>query len=91
MTMETLPLADVKARLSELVTQIESQHDQLTVTRNGRAAAVVISVEEWESLHETIEILSDPEMMAAIREARTDIEHGDVFTTDEVVAEYHRK
>lgn len=85
--METLPLADVKARLSELVTQIEKQHDQVTVTRNGKAAAVVISIDEWESLRETIEILSDSETVAAIREAREDVERGDVYTTDEVLAE----
>ncbi|GAA3734368.1 prevent-host-death family protein [Spinactinospora alkalitolerans] len=89
--METLPLADVKARLSELVTQIEKQHDQVTVTRNGKAAAVVISIDEWESLRETIEILSDSETVAAIREAREDVERGDVYTTDEVLAEMTRK
>ncbi|TDQ48012.1 type II toxin-antitoxin system Phd/YefM family antitoxin [Actinorugispora endophytica] len=85
--MKTLPLADVKARLSELVNQVEKQHDQITVTRNGRAAAVVISVDEWESLRETIEILSDIDTVAAIAEARADIERGDVYTTEEVLAE----
>jgi prevent-host-death family protein len=52
LTMETLPLADVKVRLSQLVSQVEDQHDQITVTRNGRPAAVIVSVDEWESLQE---------------------------------------
>ena len=69
-TMETLPLADVKARLSELIARVQQQHDQVTVTRNGRPAAVVVSIDEWESLQETLEILSDPAAVAAIVEAR---------------------
>lgn len=55
-TMKTLPLADVKAHLSALLNEIESQHGQITVTRNGTPAAVVISVDEWESLQETIAV-----------------------------------
>jgi prevent-host-death family protein len=86
--METLPLADVKTRLSELVTRVERQHDQVTVTRNGRPAAVVVSVEEWESLHETLAILADTDTVAAIRRAREEVARGDVFTTEEVLAAF---
>jgi prevent-host-death family protein len=84
-TMETLPLAEVKARLSELVARVQQQHDQLTITRNGRPAAVVISLDEWESLHETIEILADSETVAALRQADEEIARGDVHTTDDVL------
>jgi antitoxin YefM len=86
--METLPLADVKARLSELVTRVQQQHDQVTVTRNGRPAAVVVSVDEWESLHETLAILTDSDAVASIRQAREEIARGEVYTTDEVLAAF---
>lgn len=89
--METLALADVKARLSELVNQVERQHDQITVTRNGKAAAMVISIDEWESLRETIEILSDSDTVAAIADARAERERGDVYTTEDVLAELRGK
>jgi len=85
--MEVLPLADVKARLSELVARIQKQHDQVTVTRNGRPAAVVISIGEWESLQETLEILSDPAAVAAIMAARDEVSRGEVFTTEEILAD----
>ncbi len=84
--MQTLPLAEVKTRFSELVTEVQQQHDQVTVTRNGRPAAIVVSVEEWESLHETLEILSDTETVEAIRAARAEVSRGDVYTTEEVLA-----
>jgi prevent-host-death family protein len=83
--MEMLPLADVKARLSELVARVQKQHDQVTVTRNGRAAAVVVSIDEWESLQETLEILSDPEAVAAILTGRAEVERGEVFTTEDIL------
>lgn len=86
LTMQTLPLAEVKTRFSELVADVQQQHDQVTVTRNGRPAAVVVSVEEWESLHETLAILSDTETVEAIRAARAEVARGDVYTTDEVLA-----
>jgi len=86
-TMETLPLADVKARLSELIARVQQQHDQVTVTRNGRPAAVVVSIDEWESLQETLEILSDPAAVAAIVEARDAVSRGEVFTTEDILTD----
>ena len=64
---DTLPLATVKARLSELVDRVEREDDRIIVTRNGRPAAVLISADDLESLEETLAILSDPELMERIR------------------------
>src|ERR1700737_5020411 len=70
---------------SERVTQVQKQHDQITVTRNGRPPAVVVSIDEWESLHETLEILSDPEAVAAIAEAREAIARGEVSSREDIL------
>ncbi|MGF7235192.1 MAG: type II toxin-antitoxin system Phd/YefM family antitoxin [Frankia sp.] len=86
-----LPLAEVKTRFSELVTKVQQQHDQVTVTRNGRPAAVVVSIEEWDSLHETLELLSDNETVAAIRQAHDEIGLGEVSTTDDVLAGFRQR
>lgn len=67
---EAMPLSSVKAHLSEIVDRIEDQQDRVVVTRNGRAAAVLISHEDLESLEETLAILSDPTLMAQIRDSR---------------------
>jgi prevent-host-death family protein len=85
--MDTLPLADVKARLSELISRVEREQDQITVTRNGRPAAVVVSIDEWESLQETLEVLSDPEAVAAIAESREATARGEVYTTADILAD----
>lgn len=66
---DTLPLSSVKAHLSEFVDRVEDQHDRIVVTRNGKPAAVLISHEDLESLEETLAIMSDPVVMAQIRES----------------------
>jgi prevent-host-death family protein len=65
--MRTLPLSEVKARLSELIDRVESTDEEITITRNGRAAAVLVSPDEFESWKETLAIQADPELMREIR------------------------
>ncbi len=82
--MTTTSLAEVKARLSAFVDSVESTHERIVITRNGRPAAVLVSPEDLESLEETIAILSDPEAMKEIAEAQTAISHGDFVTIDQI-------
>jgi antitoxin YefM len=71
MAMETTSLADAKNRLSELVAAVHGTWERVTITKNGRPVAVLIAVDDLESLIETLEILSDPDAMAAIAEDRS--------------------
>ncbi len=67
---ETMSLAAVKARFSELVDRVESQQDRVVVTRNGKPAAVLISADDLESLEETLAVMSDRSVAAQIRESQ---------------------
>ena len=80
---DTLSLAAVKDRFSEIVDRVNKQHDRVIVTRNGVPVVVVVSVEELESLEETLEILSDRDTIAALRESEQQIAEG----LDEVITE----
>jgi prevent-host-death family protein len=80
---DTLSLAAVKDRFSEIVDRVNKQHDRVIVTRNGVPTVVVVSVEELESLEETLEILSDRDTVAALRESEQQIAEG----LDEVITE----
>jgi antitoxin YefM len=66
---ETLSLASVKARFSELVDRVERQQDRVVVTRNGKPAAVLISADDLESLEETLAVMSDRSVAAQVRES----------------------
>lgn len=67
LVMETMSLAAAKARFSELVDRVERQQDRVIVTRNGKPAAVMISMDDLESLEETLAVMSDPHLAAQIR------------------------
>ena len=62
-----LPISEVKARLPELVAGVHDREEEIVVTRNGRPAAVLVNVDEYERLKETLDVLSDPELMRQIR------------------------
>jgi len=77
----TLPLADVRDRLSPIVSSVETTHERVVITKNGRPSAVLISYEDLESLEETLEILSDCGVAQAIRESLAD---PDRFSIDDI-------
>jgi antitoxin YefM len=68
--METMSVTDARARFTELVEKAVSTHLRTTVTRNGAPAAVILSVEDYEAMLATIEVLSDPGTLGAIRESK---------------------
>jgi antitoxin YefM len=88
MKEDTLPLAEIKARLSEIVDRVERRHDRVTLTRNGRPAAVLISPDDLEALEDTLEILSNPDAIREIEQARREIARGEVISADELRAKY---
>lgn len=76
--MSVESLRTVRDRFSEFVDRVEGQHERVVVTRNGKAAAVLISPEDLAQLEETVDVLGDPEALAAIREADAAYASGDV-------------
>ncbi|MGH9112014.1 MAG: type II toxin-antitoxin system Phd/YefM family antitoxin [Acidimicrobiales bacterium] len=73
---EHLSLADVKNRLSEVIETLEREHGRVVVTKHGRPAAVMLSIEDLESLEETLELMSNPALLRAIREGEDDVAAG---------------
>lgn len=76
--MAMVPLTDVRSTLSSVVERVETTHERVTITRNGRAAAVLISPEDLEALEETLDVLSDPASMQRLREGEAAVATGDV-------------
>lgn len=65
----TLSLSEVKTRLPELVRKIGVREDQIVVTRHGKPTAVLLSYDGYERLRETLDVLSDPDMMRQIHKS----------------------
>jgi antitoxin YefM len=66
--MKTLPLSQVKMKLSSLLDELNATDEEIVITRNGTPAAVLVSAEEFAGWKETREILSDSSLMKEIRD-----------------------
>src|SRR5262252_10918701 len=84
--MRTLPLSEVKARLSEIADEVDRTHERVHITRNGREYVVLMSAEDLESIEATLELLSDPRAMAELREAEAAVGDGRAISAAEMSA-----
>lgn len=80
--MRTVPLSEAKDKLSGLVEDVDSTHEIVTITRHGRPAAVLMSADDLESLHETLYWLSQPGVRASIDDARAAHTRGESISTE---------
>ena len=83
----TLPITKAREELTNLVENAKKRLDEYVITVNGRPAAVLISVAEYESWKETMEIMVDPELLKAIKEGEEDIKKGRYITLDQLKKE----
>ncbi len=65
--MKTLPLSEVKMKLSSLVDQVETTDEEIVITRNGRPAAILVSPDEYESWREMVAVKSQPGFIDEIK------------------------
>lgn len=85
---KTLPISEVKTRLPELVSGVAEREEEIVVTRNGKPAAVLVNYAEYERLRETLDILSDPQIMTQIRRSKSFYSKGGAGASfDEVFGE----
>lgn len=67
-----------------MLSEVADRRNHVLVTRNGRPAAALVPVDEYEALEETAEILSDPDATAALELGLAELSKGDVVTLDEL-------
>lgn len=86
--MKTLPLAEVKAKLSRLVDRVVETDEEILITRNGRPAAVLVSPDAYEAWKETQAIRSDRELMTEIQRGLRGLRRGGrIYTLEELLPE----
>ena len=78
-------LREVRDHFSDVIDRVQREHDRVIVTRNGKAAAIILSPDDLGQLEETLAVLSDPEALADIREGDQAYREGDVVRGVEAV------
>ena len=82
----TVPLAEARAQLSRLIDDAVRTHERVEITRKGRRAAVLLSADDFDSIMETLDILSDAAEVRAIAEAQQQLQAGESYTREDVEA-----
>lgn len=73
-----------KRKLLELVEDIQNCHDMVTITKNGVPASIMLNVDDYDALIETLEILADKKIMAGLRKSKHQVQQGQLLSDDEV-------
>ncbi|MHB1341972.1 MAG: type II toxin-antitoxin system Phd/YefM family antitoxin [Coriobacteriia bacterium] len=81
---EHYSLAHTKAHLSEIIDEVEATQDTVIITRRGRPAAVILGMDEFESIMETLDLLATPGAMEEIRQALADVAAGNYSTAEQI-------
>jgi prevent-host-death family protein len=88
--MTTLPVADARANLSKLIDEAGTTHERFEITRNGRRAAVLIGVDDYDAMCETIAVLSDPALFRSHEEGQQALSDGDVLDAEQLAVAMNR-
>ena len=84
---KTVPVREFRAHLGALLSDVADRRDHVLVTRNGKPAAALVPIDEYDALEETAEILTDSETLAAIEAGLVEIARGETVTLSDLRAE----
>lgn len=86
--MRTISLSEAKDKLSALVDQADSTHEIVQITKHGRPAAVLMSADDLESLHETLFWLQQPGVREDLAEGERQYKDGETVSGEQLRARY---
>jgi antitoxin YefM len=81
---KVVPVREFRTKLSELLSDVADRRDHVLVTRNGKPAAALVPIDEYQALEETAEILSDPATLDAIETGMSELAQGDTIALDDL-------
>ena len=85
--IKTISMRDLRPNISKVVNNIHSKFDRYIISRRGKPEVVMISVEDYESLLETIEIQSDKDLLKSLKKAEKEIAQGKGKTLEDIQKE----
>ena len=79
-----IPITRAKRDLLEILKTMTDEDSTITVTRNGEPVGVIMTPHHYDAMMETIEVLADKDVMAALNKSADDFKNGRVYSDGEV-------
>ena len=76
--MDAKTLKDAQADLEKLMDAAVDNHEPVIITRDGKQACVLVSLEDWNSVEATQYLLRSPANKAALERSRAQLERGEI-------------
>ena len=83
----TITLKELRPRLPKVISDVDTKMYRYVITKHGKPAAMMISIEDYESIMETLDILSNAGMSKRIKQAEAEMKKGKVTAFDEIEKE----
>ena len=84
---KSISLKNLRPKLPNVINDIDSKMDRFIITKRGRPVALIMSIDDYEGLLETLDILSDKKLVKQIRQAQADIKKGNIKALEQIEKE----
>lgn len=85
--VNTISIRELRPKLADVIEAIHGRFDRYIITRHGKPEVVMLSVEDYESLLETLDIQSDKALMRRLKKADKDLKAGKAVSFEKLKAE----
>ena len=80
--MKAMTYTESRARYAEVLDQVVNDREEIVITRQGHESAVIIALDEYESLMETVYLMQSPANARHLRESIAQLRHGNLEEHD---------
>lgn len=81
---KSFTVTQAKKHLLQLVEDIEATHDRITFIKNGIPVSILLSLDDYEALIETLEILSNPKIMKSLAKSKKQVSQKKLLSDNQV-------
>lgn len=84
MSVNVISIRELRPKLASVLKAMHNKFDRYIITKRGHPEAVMMNIEDYESILETMEIQSDKPLMRRIKEAEKEIKQGKGRSLEEI-------
>lgn len=88
---KTIPVREFRSNLAELLSDVAERREHVVVTRNGRPAAALVPIDEYQALEETAEVLSDAATLESLQAGLDELARGETVEFSDLRRELAEK